>query len=245
MSLRIVQLTDLHLLSPGELLMGLDVQQRFQAVLDAAKQLRPDAYFLTGDFCAHEPVYAVYDRLKPQLDRLEVPYYLAAGNHDDPQMMRSVFGLEGAQGAPVYYRVDLRDQPFLVLDTSPGELDREQVDWLERQLQAAPRATLVMHHPPVPLGVKFMDAKYPLRTSDRLYEVLTSDGIRRRVLCGHYHSVRMVSHRNLDIYLCPPTSFFINPQAGEFELRERGPGYQLLEWQDGGDFRCSSLVVSG
>ena len=243
MALRIVQLTDLHLLSPGELLMGLDVQQRFQRVLAAARQLQPEAYLLTGDFCAHEPVYAVYERLKPQLDGLDAPYYLAAGNHDDPQMLRRAFGLQGMAGAPIYYRVDLKDQSFLVLDTSPGELDREQVDWLATQLRQVPEATIVMHHPPVPLGVKFMDQKYPLRTTDRLYEILTADGTRRRVLCGHYHSVRMVTHRNLDVYLCPPTSFFINPQAEEFELRERGPGYQLLEWLDNGDFRCSSVVV--
>ena len=223
--------------------MGLDVQQRFERVLTAARQVQPDAYILTGDFCAHEPVFAVYERLKPQLDRLGTPYYLAAGNHDDPQMLRSVFGLEGKEDAPVYYRFDLHGRPFLVLDTSPGELSREQVDWLAVQLGNAPEATIVMHHPPVTLGVTFMDNKYPLRGTDRLYEVLTADGIRRRVLCGHYHSVRMVSHRNLDIYLCPPTSFFLNPQAEDFELRERGPGYQILEWLEDGDFRCSTVAV--
>ena len=71
---RIAQLTDPHLLLPtGQLLMGLDVADRFQHCLTAAVATRPDAVFLTGDFCAHDPDAGVYDWLYPQLEALGVP----------------------------------------------------------------------------------------------------------------------------------------------------------------------------
>ena len=122
-------------------------------------------------------------------------------------------------------------------------LSEDQLDWLDTLLPQYPDSDIVMHHPPVELGVEFMDRKYPLRKTDRLYEFLTRDGRRRRIFCGHYHSVRAVTHRNLDIFLCAPTSFFIDPGAKNFVMHERDPGYQVLEWMDNGDFRCSGMVV--
>lgn len=224
--------------------MGLDVERRFAAVLEDARKMAPDAYFMTGDFCAHDPVAAVYRRLKAMLDRLDAPYHIIAGNHDDREMLRTTFGLSGAGASPIYYRQSIGGQPFLFLDTSPGLLEPIQLAWLARQLRRHPGADLIMHHPPVPLGVKFMDTKYPLRETDQLYDLLTGDGRRRRIYCGHYHSARVVTHRNLEVYLCPPTSFFIDPAADEFTLRERNPGYQYLEWTEAGDFRCATVEVN-
>ncbi len=245
MSLRIVQLTDPHLLAPGEELMGLDVGARLETVLKLALRLRPDALFLTGDFCAREPVQAVYYRLRGRLDRLGVPYFLTPGNHDDRKMLRAAFPLPGSGDSRINQVVHLKGRSFLFLDSSPGYVDPEQLDWLGRQLAALPQAAIVMHHPPLPMGIEFMDTKYPLQETDRLLELLTADGRRRRIFCGHYHANRLVSHKNLDVLLCPPTSFFINPSASEFELDPRAPGCQLMEWTEQGDFRYTVYAASG
>ena len=237
MSLRIVQLTDPHLLAPGEDLMGLDVGARLEAVLQLALTLRPDAIFLTGDFCAHEPVAGVYHRLRRRLDALGVPYFITAGNHDDRAMMREAFPLPGSGEEGINGVVELNDRAFLFLDSSPGYVDDRQLDWLGQALLDFPHADIVMHHPPVALGIEFMDDTYPLRDTDRLLRLLTADGNRRRIFCGHYHANRLVSHKNLDVLLCPPTSFFINPSASDFELDPHPPGCQLMEWMDDGDFR--------
>ncbi|MCP9237086.1 metallophosphoesterase [Lewinella sp. JB7] len=244
MSSRIVQITDPHLLAPGETLMGLDVTGRLEDVLQLAEELDPDAYFFTGDFCAHEPVQEVYHRLRERLDRLPAPYYLTAGNHDDREMMRRAFDLPGRGQEGICGRVAVHDQSFLFLDSSPGFVDDQQLDWLTEALVEHPVSDIVIHHPPIALGVKFMDAKYPLRKTERLLRLITEDGVRRRVFCGHYHSVRTVSHGNLDVYLCPPTSFFIDPAADEFSMVERAPGCQLLEWTYGGDFRYTAYATS-
>lgn len=225
----IVQITDPHLLAtPGEHLMGLDVWARFHAALAQARQLEPDAYFFTGDFCAQEPDAEVYARLRPLLDALEKPYYLAAGNHDNRAMMRRHFELPGTGDDAVYYRATVGNRRFLFIDTQTASIDEAQLAWLAAELRAHPAADIVMHHPPFPLGIQFMDEKYPLKNPEALAEVLAAAPGRRRVFCGHYHNSRVVEGDRCTAYLCPPTSFYINGRAERFARVERPAGYQEI-----------------
>lgn len=240
---RIVQITDLHLLTPGNLLMGLDVNARLQRVLQHAAALDPEAYFLTGDFCAKEPEQEIYHQLRPMLDALGKPYYISPGNHDDRGMLRNAFFLEGHNDEPVKGLVRVNNRDFLFIDTSHGKVDAEQLDWLRQAVSAYPEADVVMHHPPIPLGIRFMDEKYPLRETEELLHILTADGCRRRIFCGHFHSYRMVEHENLQVHLCPPTSFFLHPTNPEFEQVALPPAYLVLEWTGEGHFRAMPTFV--
>ncbi len=243
MALKLVQLTDPHLLHPGEMLMDLDVEARWESVLEAAARHDPDAFCLTGDFCAHEPRWEVYARLRPRLDRLGIPYFVTTGNHDDRGMLRQAFGLPGNGDGPLFGIAEVKGYPLLFLDSGPGVVDHRQLDWLEGALLEYPEAPIFVHHPPVPMGVRFMDEKYPLRETGRLLSILTADGRPRRVFCGHYHTPRVVSHCNLEVYLCPPTSFFIRPESADFDMEPHYPGYLLLNWADNGDFHYVQYQV--
>ena len=223
--------------------MDLDVEARFRAVLRAAAEYAPDALFVTGGCCAHEPVATVYTRMAPLTHELGVPVHVIPGNHDDRAMLRAAYDLPGQDQEPIRYARSIGNEVFLFLDTSTGRVDDGQLDWLDEALAQEPNANIVMHHPPVPCGVEHMDAKYPLRATDRLLELLTRDGNRRRIFCGHYHASRTVTYRNLEVYLCPPTSFFIDPRGEKFQLHHRPPGFLLLEWPGNGQFRCADIVV--
>ena len=243
MPVRIVQITDPHLVPPGEKLMELDVNARLDAVLAHAATLQPDALFLTGDFCASEPIQETFHYLRARLDALGIPFYLAPGNHDDRAMLRNAFYLEGHNYAPIKGLVRVKDRDFLFLDSSTGTVDDGQVSWLTSALAAYPDATIIIHHPPVPLGVAFMDKNYPLRETENLLAALTADGRPRRVFCGHYHSGRTVRWKNLEIHLCPPTSFYIDPEEEEFQQEMLPPGYLLLEWTEESDMRVVPRYV--
>ena len=244
MTTRIAQITDLHLLPPGEQLMDLDVNARLERVLAHVAARQPDAIFVTGDCCAMEPKQEVFHRLRPLLDDLGIPYYLTPGNHDDRRMMRNAFFLDGHGDEAIRGLVRVNDRDFLFLDSSPGRVDDEQVDWLAAALAAYPAADVVMHHPPVPLGVRFMDANYPLHDADRLLDVLLNAPDGRHVFCGHYHSGRTVRHDNLAVHLCPPTSFFIDPDEPEFAQEMLPPAYLWLEWAADGSFRAVPTFVA-
>jgi Icc protein len=218
---RIAQITDLHLLPPGELLMGLDVNARLDSVLAHALAREPDAIFLTGDFCAIEPDQEMFHQLRARLDLLHIPYYLTPGNHDDREMLRNAFYLDGHNYEPIRGLIRVKGHNFLFLDSSPGMVDGDQVKWLSRALVTYPDATIVMHHPPVPLGVAFMDSRYPLRQPEEL----------------------LAAWKNLEVHLCPPTSFFINPDNKTFEQEMLPPGYLMLEWPKEGGFRVIPYYV--
>lgn len=240
---KIAQITDLHLLTSGEPLMGLGVLDRFKQVLEHSRSFEPDAYFLTGDFCAHDPVQEVYHQLRSLLDNLTKPYYLTPGNHDNRAMMRNAFFLEGHEQQPIKGVVKVKDRYFIFLDSSAGTVDKEQLGWLTKALGQYPQSDIVIHHPPMKMGVSFMDEKYPLKDTDKLLGILRSDGRHRRIFCGHYHTGRMMTHQNLSIHLCPPTSFFINPNADSFEQEFLPPAYLRLSWDEEGNFRSIPTYV--
>ena len=223
--------------------MDLDVEARFLSVLRTAALYDPDALFITGDCCAQEPVASVYTRMAPLTERLGVPVHIIPGNHDDRAMLRASFDLPGQDQEPICYERTIGQEVFLFLDTSTGKVGDNQLDWLEAALASRRNANVVMHHPPIPCGVEHMDAKYPLLATERLLHLLTHDGSRRRIFCGHYHASRTVMYRNLEVYLCPPTSFFIDPRGTNFHLQHRPPGFLLLEWPGNGQFRCADIVV--
>ena len=224
--------------------MGLDVEERWLRVLQHARDYAPDAFFLTGDFCAHEPAAHVYRRMAGHLRELKVPVFLTPGNHDDRTFMRNYFPLDGEGNESIYGIAELKGHIFLFLDTLDGSLNNEQEDWLEAKLREYPGAHIVKHHPPFPLGIPFMDRKYPLRHNERLLELLRSTPGNTQVFCGHYHSGRSVRTDYCTVHLCPPTSFFINPTAEEFTRDELPPAYQQLEWTEEGELRVVPIYVA-
>jgi len=223
--------------------MGLDVVGRFKRVLEHSRSFEPDAYFLTGDFCANDPVQEVYHLLRPMLDELGKPYYLIPGNHDDRAMMRNAFFLEGHNQEPVKGLVQVGDRYFIFLDSSTGYVDKEQLAWLTKALGQYPQSDIVIHHPPMKMGIAFMDGKYPLSDPEGLLTILRADARHRRIFCGHYHTGRMMTHQNLSIHLCPPTSFFINPDADSFQQEFLPPAYLQLSWDEAGNFRSAPVYV--
>ena len=224
-------------------MMDVYTTKRFNRVLEHAMSYAPDAYFFTGDFSAREPQEWVYESLRPRLDALGVPTVILPGNHDDRTMMRKYFDLPGQGDEPVLRLVSLKSQVFLCLDTRYGKLEEAQLSWLTDRLKAHPGAHIVMHHPPIKMGLPFMDNNYALDDTGALREVLHRQAGVVHVFCGHYHSGRTVYEGNLAVHLCPPSSFFIAPDAVEFEQDFLPPAYQRLEWSDDGHLRIMPIYL--
>ncbi|WP_167760247.1 metallophosphoesterase [Paraburkholderia pallida] len=157
----IVQLTDLHVVEPGTL--GHNGTDNTKYVAHALSRVgalepKPRAVVLTGDLADHGSV-AEYAALRAMLDEIDVPAYLALGNHDNRANFLEVFGNEpymAQRGAFVQYRVNLGDLDLLVLDTLQegkiaGHFCDERLAWLADDLAAhRDRPTLVaLHHPPI------------------------------------------------------------------------------------------------
>ncbi|OAV44138.1 metallophosphoesterase [Lewinella sp. 4G2] len=242
--LKIAQITDLHLLPPGECLMGLDVVARFERVMAHAAKFQPDVYFFTGDFCAAMPEEREIFWLGNRLFELEVPYFVVPGNHDDRTMLRNAFELPGDGDEPILQRVTIKDRTFLLLDTRYAKVGDAQINWLREQLKDLGSANIIMHHPPLKVGKPFMDDNYSLDEAQKVLQVLQEHDAPVVVYCGHYHSSRTIIDGNVTVHICPPTSFFIKPDAAVFEQDELPPAYQQIVYVGTGKRTVTPFYLS-
>ena len=97
MSIRVAQITDLHLTAkPDSKLYGVDTAISLNSIINQIKQLtkRPDVIIATGDL-AEDGSKESYTRLRNLLGDLEIPVYVLPGNHDDTKEMRSSLNGDG------------------------------------------------------------------------------------------------------------------------------------------------------
>ncbi len=164
--MKLIQVSDLHLVPPGVRLFGLDPRARLEAAIADINEHHGDAELclFTGDLADHGAPEA-YEALRETLAALQLPYRLTLGNHDDrghfqrafPEAPRDEHGF-------VQTVVATGAGDIVLLDThEPGQASgsfcAQRQAWLEARLaEAAGRPVyLFMHHPPVDIGIPSLD----------------------------------------------------------------------------------------
>ena len=225
--MRIAFITDLHLGVEGERLQGVDVRQNFLKALDFLTDLKPNCLVLGGDLCNAKGDRAIYEWVKQQVDKLPIPYYVIAGNHDNSAMIAETFHkAHDLHNNELYYALPLEGRPALFLDSSKGELSNEQWTWLRDYLVALRdnNVLIIMHHPPLPADVVFMDTRYPFRQSDEFLELVQELPCHVTAVCGHYHVEKVVQRSNLLVLLSPSTFY---------QMKQDTPGFAIDHYRIG------------
>jgi 3',5'-cyclic AMP phosphodiesterase CpdA len=155
---------------------------------------RPDCVVITGDL-VENGLDDQYDVLIDVLGDFPLPVHFVTGNHDDPGLLSRRFRGRPflGSGRDVRYAVDYDDAVVVALHSPEpggpgGVLGAEQLAWLDATLARRPNtpAFVCLHHPPVPVGIPFLDAM-GLRDAPALAEILARHPQVVRVLCGHIH----------------------------------------------------------
>ena len=196
----IVQITDCHIVEPGELMADrVDTAAMLRAAVAhvVAMNPRPDVVLATGDL-VNDGRPAQYQQLGEILADLTMPVYPIPGNHDDRGGIRALFAdmvPAGPAGDWLDYVVDEHPIRLVGLDTTtPGEhggrLEAEQLDWLDAQLAREPdRPTLIFqHHPPFATGIDWMD-RVGLENGWQEAEIVARHPQVELLTCGHVHRV--------------------------------------------------------
>ena len=197
----VVQLSDTHVRLPGELAYRrVDTSALLARAMAAVNALpQPaDAVVVTGDLTDSGRADE-YAQLRELLAPLSCPVYLMPGNHDDGAVLRRAFPdhAELAQrpcGERVCWAVDVKGLFLVALDSTVphathGELEDEQLEWLDRTLATRPLVpTLVaVHHPPFATRIGHMDDVGLLHGADALARVIGRHRQVERVIAGHLH----------------------------------------------------------
>lgn len=195
----IAQLTDLHLRPRG--LPALRVVETATLARRAVARVlaldpRPDAVIITGDI-ADTPDPREYELARDILSHLPMPVYAVPGNHDSSEGLKAAFADQpwARQSPPgsLQFAVDVGPVRLVGLDTNVpdetyGRLGPERLEFARNALEAAPgRPTLVaLHHPPIPSGMKDMDA-IGLKDADGLAALVRQHPQVGLVVAGHVH----------------------------------------------------------
>ena len=196
--LTIAQITDLHVTTAADPLSQLRNEQRLRQVLRSIGELqpRPVAIIASGDLVDHGRPDE-YAALKTILAEIDIPIYYAVGNHDRRDAFLKAFGGPYAptdENGFVQYAVDLGGLRMVVCDTLDEGRDRSGFDaqraaWLARTLDedTVTPTLVVMHHPPILSGVRWMDPEPDAPWIGLLADALRGRDQVRAVLCGHVH----------------------------------------------------------
>jgi 3',5'-cyclic AMP phosphodiesterase CpdA len=192
--MKLIHLTDTHIVEDPAHLFGLDPRVRLDAAVADINDNHADAAFVvvTGDLTNRAEPEA-YRTLKLVLDGLAVPYHLLVGNHDRRAPFRAAFPAcpVDANGF-IQYEIVTDAGVVLCLDTldeasHAGELCADRLAWLADRLAArADRPIFVfLHHPPCPLGLASLDAISLM--GQGLGEILAAHNDVRHLFFGHVH----------------------------------------------------------
>ncbi|MGK9236544.1 phosphodiesterase [Inquilinus limosus] len=194
--MKIIQITDPHLVAPGERLYDLDPAARLARCVESIAAEHGDAELcvVTGDL-ADRGAPEAYVLLREILRPLPMPVRLLLGNHDDRAAFREAF--PDAPVDPAGFVQSVLDGPgrrLLFLDTlergarGAGVLCARRLDWIAARLGEAPGRPihLFMHHPPRSVGVRHF-ARMLLTSPDALFDLLHRHGNVRHVFFGHVH----------------------------------------------------------
>jgi 3',5'-cyclic AMP phosphodiesterase CpdA len=210
------QISDPHMVEEGALAYGrIDTPGMLDRCVRTILELprRPDALIATGDLTEHATV-TEYGFLGEILASLQMPIFLAVGNHDERAALQAAFPhhphLRGLDGF-VQYVIDEFAVRLVVLDTvvpnqEGGELCERRLRWLDRTLAQSDRPTIVaQHHPPFVTGLSYMDQRSLANPAAEAAVIVKHPHV-ERVISGHYHRNMQARFAGTVATACPSTA---------------------------------------
>lgn len=215
--MKLVVLSDIHLVPAGAQLYGLDPAARLARAVDIINRDHRDIAFvvIAGDL-VHSGDCTAYEVLRSILKRLHAPAILLIGNHDRRAPFRAVFANADDDGNGFVQSVRTLDAATLItidtLDesaaTHAGKLCDKRLAFLEDGLRQAPRdrpVLLFQHHPPLELGLPHMDA-FKLQDSEAEWQVLQRTRMPDFMFFGHIHRPAAGVWRGIPFHIQRATS---------------------------------------
>ena len=245
---RILQLTDLHLFHDLEVtLKGIPTRRTLKSIADSILQdgIEFDRLIITGDHThdEHPESYtAAREMFAPWLDRLAI----IPGNHDDRDVMRSVYDDVIRRQVPgdipnddrITFSFYCGSWLCLGLDThAPGQVSGQcglaQATWLsERLAEHGDNPSVVFcHHPPINVGSEWMDA-IGLEDRSLLQNIVKDYPCLRLICCGHVHHEFEGLLGSTRVVTTPSTGLQLDPGGTRTQFASDPPGYRVIEFTE-------------
>lgn len=205
--------------------------KKLRQILSELREEKLDFIVISGDL-VHEGNEADYQKLKNIIDAIDfqVPILLALGNHDNKKAFCNVFE-QNLKNEKYYYSRQIKDWKVVVLDSASnghglGEIDKEQIKWLERICRDNEQIIIFMHHP-----VFWEDALLQIgENRERLIKALSHSNV-KAVFCGHVHRNSMKEIENIRQFTVESTACGFDYNIEGIDEQERS-GYLKCTLKD-------------
>ncbi|HET6629248.1 MAG TPA: metallophosphoesterase [Woeseiaceae bacterium] len=232
-SIRVLHVTDPHLFAEaGVSLRGTVTSESFQAVLRHFEDSgwRADLVAMTGDVIQDDSRGA-YERFRDLVAPLGLPVHCVPGNHDRPALMREVLDREPFRvcAAEIYGRWLVAGVDSVVEGSPAGRVAGPELARIRAILDgtSAEHALLLVHHPPVPVGSRWLD-QVGLENGPEFLETIAGSGKVRAVLFGHVHQAFDGAVDSIRIIGTPSTCAQFETGSDDYAVSGRPPAYRRL-----------------
>jgi Icc protein len=231
--LRLTHFTDPHLYGDEtESLRGVATLPALTATLAhaQARAWPPDALLVTGDIVQDDP--GGYTHFRRLFGPLGLPVLCLPGNHDEPEAMRRELDrapfLLGGHHDLGPWRIVLLDS--CIPGSASGRLSETTLAALEKSLASAgDRHVMVcLHHHPMPMSSRWLD-RVGLENADEFLHVTDAHPNVRAIVWGHVHQNYDGMRKGVRLLATPSTCAQFLPNADDFAVDRRPPGYRTLE----------------
>jgi 3',5'-cyclic-AMP phosphodiesterase len=241
-----LQLSDIHLAPPGQLLAGVDPMRQMRQVLTRIRELdvTPAFIVISGDLTDDGSAegYEVVNKVLQELSAGPTPVLLALGNHDHRAVFRRVVLGEVCSDdqCPYYYSQVIDGLRVIVLDSiipgdAAGALGATQLSWLESQLEvpASRGSLIVLHHPSRLLAPAHHYPAFIVREAADLEAIVARHRDRVvGVLAGHSHQANSAPFGGTLHVTAPAVLCQLDYFAGEQYVPIPGAGFNLCRIDD-------------
>ena len=228
-NLRIAQISDAHFSSYEENTSYKMLKDSDKLLDDAISQVNTsgayDFVIFTGDLI-NTPKVSELEKFINHANNLVYPWYAIDGNHDigidGPLTKKKFISVLGENNRKmkqdnIYYaftpkkgyRVICLDSIIDYKITTNGEIPKEELEWLEKELDEHKNDTIILcSH--VPVYEPYSSQNHKMINEFELRRVLKTHSNPIIILQGHYHAAKLRQENNMLIVSCPSLVSFPN-----------------------------------
>lgn len=219
-------------------LRGVNTQQSLQRVLDhiQSSDWQADIVAVTGDLIQDSDARA-YKQFCRLFSTLGLPVHCIPGNHDKRVLMK-----QALQRQSFHYCENVLFQAWSMIGIdscragdAAGEIEITELERLRDFLEttAAEHVLICLHHPPLPVGSRWLDGVGLLNAAAFLELISGYDNV-RGALFGHVHQDFDETVGGIRIIGTPSTCRQFKVGSDEFAVDDNPPAYRRISLQADG-----------
>lgn len=228
--LKIIQLTDTHLLRDESLVLKVNTNLAFKKIMNKIQHdlCDTDAIFLTGDISQDESIES-YQLIVEAFKKVNKPIFWIPGNHDSINTMQAAFCKQKNFFRTTKFSTSSWDFIFLNTKnygTECGLLSDSELSLLNSELMEinSKFIALVMHHHPIEVNTPLID-NYILKNKDKFWDIVNQNNV-NLIICGHVHGDYSLRKGTICIETSPASCFQFRKGSMELDIDNR-IGYKL------------------